>query len=149
MIFLCYLSGSLTARLSGHWKTRFSVSSGIFLGITVSMLGTLVATHESILAMIIGLLFISSGSFFSHSMTYGWVSQKAKTAKASANALYLVHYYGGGGLGGFFLIACWEAQNWSGVLMGSSVLYFIMYLLAGLLQGFEHKAKPMVKVPQD
>lgn len=148
MIFLCYLSGSVTARLSGHWKARFSVSSGLFLGTSTSLLGTLVAVHESIYAMITGLLLISSGSFFSHSMTYGWVSQKAKTAKATANALYLVHYYGGGGLGGFFLIACWEAGAWLGVLLGSSVLYGAMYLLAVRLQQFEHGHQAVIKVPK-
>ena len=153
MIFLCYLSGSLTARLSGYWKTRFSVSSGIFPGITLSLLGTLIAAHESIPAMIAGLLFISGGSFFSHSMTYGWVSQKAKTAKATANALYLVHYYAGGGAGGFFLIACWETMGWNGVMLGAGTLYLIMYLLGVRLMGFEQKGdevemKQAMKMPE-
>ena len=122
-----------------NWKSRFPVTYGIFLGTTVSLLGTLVAAHESILAMIVALLMISGGSFFSHSMTYGWVSQKATQAKATANALYLVNYYGGGGLGGFFLIACWESMGWNGVMLGAGVLYLAMYLLGVRLLTFEQK----------
>lgn len=141
MIFLCYLSGSVAARFSGHWKTRYSVSSGIILATAVSMLGTVVAAYESIQAMVTGLLLISSGSFFSHAMTYGWVSQKAETAKASANALYLVHYYAGGGLGGFFLISCWESQGWIGVMFGAGALYCLIYFFGIRLMGFEQALK--------
>ncbi|AMO58078.1 MFS transporter permease [Endozoicomonas montiporae] len=139
MIFLCYLSGSITARLSGHWKSRWSVPSGIFLGTAVSFLGTLVAVHDSVQSMIIGLLLISSGSFFSHSMTYGWVSQKATRARATANALYLVHYYAGGGLGGFYLIACWEAKGWPGVVIGSGGLYTLISFMAIRMMKFERR----------
>jgi YNFM family putative membrane transporter len=34
-------------------------------------------------------MLISSGAFFTHSLAYAWVSQKANTAKATATALYL------------------------------------------------------------
>ena len=148
MIFFCYLSGSVTARLSGHWKSRFSVSAGILLGTGASFLGTLVALHDSVLAMIVGLLLISSGSFFSHSMTYGWVSQKATKAKATANALYLVHYYGGGGLGGFYLIACWEMKGWAGVVLGAGALYAVISVIAHRMMRFERGGAKAARNPE-
>ena len=129
MIFLCYLSGTVTAKLSGRWSLAYSPINGMVLGTTVSALGMWVAAYDSLYAMLIGLLLISSGAFFTHSLAYAWVSQKASTAKATATALYLVHYYVGGSLGGFYLVACWQYGAWHGVLTGGMVLYGLIYLL--------------------
>ena len=129
MIFLCYLSGTVTAKLSGRWSQFYSPIKGMVFGTTVSVLGMWVASYDSLFAMILGLLLISSGAFFTHSLAYAWVSQKANTAKATATALYLVHYYVGGSLGGFYLIACWQYAAWHGVLAGGMALYILIYLL--------------------
>ena len=133
MIFLCYLTGTITAKLSGRWSQVYSPIYGMVLGTTVSVIGMWLASYDSLYAMIIGLLLISSGAFFTHSLAYAWVSQKADTAKATATALYLVHYYVGGSLGGFYLIACWQYGAWHGVLVGGMVLYSLIYLLCWLL----------------
>ena len=129
MIFLCYLSGTITAKLSGRWSLLYSPIKGIVLGTTISALGMWIAVYDSLYAMLIGLLLISSGAFFTHSLAYAWISQKAKTGQATATALYLVHYYIGGSLGGFYLIACWQYNAWNGVLAGGMLLYFLIYLL--------------------
>jgi len=129
LIFLCYLSGTLTAKLSGWWSQYYSAIKGLLLGTTVSLLGMWCATYDSIISIVIGLLLISSGAFFTHSLAYAWVSQQAKTAKATATALYLVHYYVGGSLGGFYLIACWQYGGWSGVLAAGMALYSAIYWL--------------------
>lgn len=136
MIFLCYLSGTISAKLSGRWSQRYSSISGMLLGTTLSLLGMCVAAYESLYAMLAGLLFISSGAFFTHSLAYAWVSHKAKTAKATATALYLMHYYIGGSLGGFYLVACWQYGAWTGVLAGGVVLYALIYLLCWRLCRF-------------
>ncbi len=129
MIFLCYLSGTITAKLSGCWSQVYSPINGMVLGTTVSVIGMWLASYDSLSVMLIGLLLISSGAFFTHSLAYAWVSQKANTAKATATALYLVHYYVGGSLGGFYLVACWQYGAWHGVLAGAMVLYGLIYLL--------------------
>ncbi|MGB0937662.1 MAG: MFS transporter [Colwellia sp.] len=138
MIFLCYLSGTVTAKLSGRWSQTYSPISGMVLGTTVSALGMWVAAFNSLHAMAIGLLLISSGAFFTHSLAYTWVSHTAKTAKATATALYLVHYYVGGSLGGFYLVACWQYGKWSGVLVGGMLLYGLIYLLCWRLHRCNH-----------
>ncbi len=88
---------------------------------------------ESRIAILISLLLLSSGAFFTHSLAYAWVSQHAKVAKATATALYLVHYYVGGSLGGFFLIYCWQHGGWDTVVAGGTALYLIMFILCGFL----------------
>jgi len=136
MIFLCYLSGTVTAKLSGRWSQVYSPINGMLLGTTLSAIGMWIATYNSLYAMFVGLLLISSGAFFTHSLAYAWVSQKASTAKATATALYLVHYYIGGSLGGFYLVACWQYGAWHGVLAGGMVLYTLIYLLCWRLHRY-------------
>ena len=144
MIFLCYLSGTVTAKLSGFWRQKYSSTSGMILGTSVCALGAWVAAYEALQAMVAGLLLISSGAFFTHSLAYGWVSQKAQSGKATAAALYLVHYYLGGSLGGFFLIACWQHSGWNGVLAGAMMICLLIYVLCFYLRKYE--ARPAIIV---
>ncbi|HCE2340251.1 TPA: MFS transporter [Vibrio parahaemolyticus] len=126
LIFICYLGGTFSSRCAGHWSKRYSSILGMFIGAVVSMAGMWIAAFDSLAAMLIGLLLISFGAFFTHTLAYGWVGQNATQAKATATALYLVHYYVGGSLGGFLLLYCWQHGGWSTVLLGGSVLYAVM-----------------------
>ncbi|HIF6196786.1 TPA: MFS transporter [Vibrio parahaemolyticus] len=134
LIFICYLGGTFSSRYAGHWSKRYSSILGMFLGAVVSMAGMWIAAFESLAAMLIGLLLISFGAFFTHTLAYGWVGQNATQAKATATALYLVHYYVGGSLGGFLLLYCWQHGGWSAVLLGGSVLYAVMFAAIAYLK---------------
>ncbi|ENJ2786918.1 MFS transporter [Vibrio parahaemolyticus] len=134
LIFICYLGGTFSSRCAGHWSKRYSSILGMFLGAVVSMAGMWSAAFESLAAMLIGLLLISFGAFFTHTLAYGWVGQNATQAKATATALYLVHYYVGGSLGGFLLLYCWQHGGWSTVLLGGSVLYAVMFAAIAYLK---------------
>lgn len=127
LIFICYLGGTFSSRCAGHWSKRYSAIVGMLLGAVVSMAGMWIAAFESIAAMLIGLLMISFGAFFTHTLAYGWVGQTATHNKATATALYLVHYYIGGSLGGFLLLYCWQHGGWPSVLIGGSMLYIAMF----------------------
>ena len=133
LIFLCYLSGTITSRLSGRWASKYSPLSGMILGGILSLAGMWLGLVESRITIFISLLLLSSGAFFTHSLAYAWVSQHAKVEKATATALYLVHYYIGGSLGGFFLIYCWLHGGWESVVIGGSLLYMLMFVCCGLL----------------
>ncbi|WP_407545930.1 MFS transporter [Vibrio parahaemolyticus] len=134
LIFICYLGGTFSSRCAGHWSKRYSSILGMFLGAMVSMAGMWIAAFESLAAILIGLLLISFGAFFTHTLAYGWVGQNATQAKATATALYLVHYYVGGSLGGFLLLYCWQHGGWSTVLLGGSVLYAVMFAAIAYLK---------------
>ncbi|MFW1257647.1 MFS transporter [Vibrio parahaemolyticus] len=134
LIFICYLGGTFSSRCAGHWSKRYSSILGMFIGAVVSLAGMWIAAFESLAAMLIGLLLISFGAFFTHTLAYGWVGQNATQAKATATALYLVHYYVGGSLGGFLLLYCWQHGGWSTVLLGGSVLYAVMFAAIAYLK---------------
>ncbi|MDC5707715.1 MFS transporter [Vibrio europaeus] len=140
LIFLCYLSGTLSSKLTSVWSKRHQSVSGMVTGTVISLLGMLVAYVDSLAFMMMGLLLISFGAFFTHTLAYAWVSQKATHAKATATALYLVHYYVGGSIGGFFLIYCWQHGGWSYVIAGGSILYATIFTLCRKLSKWEeHK----------
>ncbi|MDA0127896.1 MFS transporter [Vibrio sp. MarTm2] len=130
LIFLCYLAGTLSSKLTSTWSKRYSPISGIIASSIISLLGMCIAYIDSLWAMILGLMCISFGAFFTHTLAYSWVSRKATQAKATATALYLVHYYIGGSLGGFFLIYCWQHAGWYGVMQGGSALYLGLFFLS-------------------
>ncbi|MGF1766452.1 MFS transporter [Enterovibrio makurazakiensis] len=139
-IFVCYLAGTLTSRLSGRWANRYSPVSGMTFGTVVTLLGVLVASVETEIAVIVGLLIVGGGAFFTHSLAYGWVSRRAVSGKATATALYLVHYYVGGSLGGFYLIGCWEYGGWFAVTLGAVSLAAVNLILVQFLGVIEKKA---------
>ncbi|MEI8611385.1 hypothetical protein P4S70_21935 [Enterovibrio sp. Hal110] len=60
-IFICYLAGTLTSKLSGRWANRHSVFSGLLLGTGITMLGVLVASVDAISMVIVGLLIVGGG----------------------------------------------------------------------------------------
>lgn len=136
MIFLCYLSGTISARLVGIWCQRRSAISGMFFGAVISLLGMLLISYTSLVVILIGLNLLSFGAFFTHSLAYGWVSQQAKTARSTATALYLVNYYTSGSLGGFFLLYCWQHGGWSKVMLGAGFLYLLVFWLCYCLRHY-------------
>ncbi|SHH79080.1 MFS transporter [Ferrimonas marina] len=139
LIFLCYLSGTFTSSFSGRWSLRFGDLSGMLLGTLVAFAGVLLARQEVLWSMILGMLLISAGAFLVHALAYAWVGKHALTAKAGATALYLVHYYVGGSVGGFWLLWCWQQWGWDGVIAGSGVCYCAMLMLVGALTRNERR----------
>ncbi len=136
MIFLCYLAGTFSSSLTGKW-TKHRPTTGMLLGAGISFLGLLCTLGESLYFLVLGLLLISFGSFFLHTLAYGWVSTNATHAKATATSLYLVHYYIGGSLGGFLLLSLWQHWNWIGVATGATALYVLLSTL--ILSLVRHK----------
>lgn len=134
MIFLCYLAGTLSSSLSAKWRKVGSTTTGIAMGSAIMLAGVLIAYVEQLSLMVVGLLLISFGAFFTHTLAYAWVSQQAQTGKATAVALYLVHYYVGGSLGGFWLLYCWQHGAWFGVILGSLPLLISLFVLSYSLE---------------
>ena len=133
LIFVCYLTGTVTAKLSANWTERYHAVYGIGLGVVVSITGLLLAYFDSVPLIIISLLLISAGAFFIHALAYAWVGAHATRGRGTASAFYLVHYYAGGSVGGFLLLNSWTERGWMGVITSSLVLYMGILVLGRLL----------------
>lgn len=119
MIFVTYLGGTLGSALSGRIAQRLAQPICMMLGIAIFMVGTLVTVSEALPLILAGLVINAFGFFLCHSMASSWVSRQAHNARGSASALYLVFYYVGASLGGFYLEPFWQAADWWGVAIAS------------------------------
>ncbi|MDX1678941.1 MFS transporter, partial [Arsukibacterium sp.] len=133
LLFITYFSGTVGSAFSARIAKRISAPLAMALGTVLLMLGTLVTLHSAVW-LIVGGFFISAfGFFLCHSLASSWVNQHARRAKASASALYLVFYYVGASIGGFYLQPFWQWLGWSGVVLASWLMYGITLLLTVLL----------------
>ncbi|WP_037027080.1 MFS transporter [Psychromonas aquimarina] len=129
LIFLCYLAGTLSAKLSGSWTKKYSTTSGILAAAAVCFSAIIIMSLQNLVSIVLGLLLLSGGAFFIHSLAYGFVGRNARHGKSTATALYLVMYYCGGSLGGFVLISCWQSGGWPMVFTACVFTYLIMAAL--------------------
>lgn len=139
LIFLTYLGGTLGSTLSGRLARRFSPAACMSVGVVILMLGTAVTLADSLAMIILGLTINAFGFFLAHSLASSWVGRYAKGARGSASALYLVFYYLGASLGGFWLEPFWRWAGWSGVAWGSWALLTVTLLVALGMWRFERR----------
>ncbi|RUR37988.1 MFS transporter [Vreelandella populi] len=139
LIFLTYLGGTFGSTISGRLAQRFSPATCMMAGIIILMVGTGVTLSKSLVLIILGLTINAFGFFMAHSLASSWVGRYAQGARGSASALYLVFYYVGASLGGFWLELFWQGAGWSGVAWGSWVLLCITLMITLGMRRFEQR----------
>ncbi|MCI0510619.1 YNFM family putative membrane transporter [Chromohalobacter marismortui] len=133
LIFLTYLGGTLGSALSGRIARRLSQPACMMLGIGVLMSGSLLTLMPSLFMIIAGLTINAVGFFLAHSMASSWVGRHAQRARGSASSLYLVFYYLGASLGGFYLEPFWARWQWGGVIAASLLVLLGTFNVAAWL----------------
>ncbi|MES9818614.1 MAG: hypothetical protein ABW155_18405 [Candidatus Thiodiazotropha sp.] len=99
------------------------------MGIVIFMAGTLLTLTPNLVVIIAGFFINALGFFFTHSLAAGWVTGHAQWARASATSLYLMFYYAGATLGGFYLEPFWRWAEWEGVVTGSLLVLSITFCI--------------------
>lgn len=138
LLFLTYLAGTFSSPLAGKVSGRISRAKCIGIGIFIMVIGFFITLIPSIWTILLGLIFICFGFFFSHSVASSWVSYFATYAKASASGLYLISYYIGGSLGPIYLDKFWHKLGWPGIVIGCM-------LILGLTSFFTRKMSKLEK----
>lgn len=139
LIFLTYLSGTLGSMLSGRLAARLSVARCMILGVLILMAGTAITRADSLALIVLGLTINAFGFFLAHSLASSWVGRNAQRARGSASALYLVFYYSGASLGGFWLEPFWLWDGWAGVTWASWLLFGVTLAIAVWLRRVERR----------
>lgn len=140
LIFLTYLGGTLGSTVSGRLAQRFSPAGCICMGVVILMLGTAVTLASPLAWVMAGLTINAFGFFMAHSLASSWVGRYALGARGSASALYLVFYYLGASVGGFWLEPFWRWAQWQGVAVGSWLLLSVTLTIAIGMRRFERRA---------
>lgn len=139
LIFLTYLGGTFASTISGRLAQRYSPASCMMAGVVILMVGTAVTLNDSLVLIILGLTINAFGFFLAHSLASSWVGRYAQGARGSASALYLVFYYVGASLGGFWLEPFWQSAGWTGIAWGSWILLSITLMVTLGMRRFERR----------
>ncbi|MAX32795.1 MAG: MFS transporter [Halomonadaceae bacterium] len=133
MLFLTYLGGTLGSAWSGRLSQRWASPLCMMAGIGIFMLGSLVTLGDGLWVIVVGLTISAFGFFLCHATASGWVGRNAKRARGTATALYLVFYYLGASLGGFYLEPFWQFGGWEGVILAAELVLLITLALSAWL----------------
>ncbi|MCU1436842.1 MAG: transporter [Pseudarthrobacter sp.] len=113
LIFLAYLSGTLTSRWAGGLTARFGRRTVLLAGLILMAAG-LALTLTQLLALILAGLVIFTGGFFAaHSIGSGWTGSIAATGRAQAASLYNLAYYLGSSVIGWAGGLVFQAWGWT------------------------------------
>jgi YNFM family putative membrane transporter len=114
-IFVVYLTGVVASPWSGRMADTFGRARVLTGGLLLMALGLAFTMLQPIAAIVSGIACFTFGFFAGHSVASGWVGRLAKEAKGQAAALYLLAYYIGSSVVGFYGGRVWAGYGWNGV----------------------------------
>ena len=117
LIFLAYLSGTVSSRWAGGLTERFGRRTVLIAG-TVLMVAGLALTLTQLLGLIMaGLLLFTAGFFAAHSVGAGWTGVIATTGRAQAASLYNLAYYLGSSVIGWAGGLVFQSLGWTALAL--------------------------------
>jgi YNFM family putative membrane transporter len=132
-IFLVYLVGVIASPMSGRLADALGRPRVLTASLILMLAGVALTLFASIAAVVAGIAFVTFGFFAAHAVTSGWIGRRAKAAKGQAAALYLLAYYLGSSVVGWWGGHWFAAYGWHGVATLVATLIVCGILAAGWL----------------
>ncbi|MBT2594351.1 MFS transporter [Arthrobacter sp. ISL-72] len=117
LIFVAYLSGTVTSRLAGGLTLRFGRRTVLLAGILLMVLGLALTLTHLLVLILAGLLVFTGGFFAAHSIGAGWTGGIATTARAQAASLYNLAYYLGSSAIGWAGGLVFQSFGWTALAL--------------------------------
>lgn len=114
LVFLLYLSGTLSANWMGRLTDRRSRKWVMLLGLGVMAVGALLSLSSALPVVFVGASTMVFGFFGAHAVASGFIGAWAQERRAQASALYLFGYHCGSALAGFVGGLFFGAYGWRG-----------------------------------
>jgi predicted MFS family arabinose efflux permease len=122
LIFLAYLSGTVSSRWAAGLTLRYGRRNVLLAGVFLMVAG-LALTLTPLLSLILaGLLVFTGGFFAAHSIGAGWTGSIATTGRAQAASLYNLAYYLGSSLIGWAGGLVFQSLGWTALALTVIVL---------------------------
>ncbi|KAA0921417.1 MFS transporter [Rhodococcus sp. ANT_H53B] len=135
LIFVAYLSGTVSSRVAGNLATKHG-RSVVLAGSTATMIAGVALTMASNLVVILtGLVILTMGFFAAHAIASGWTGQRAVHGRAQATSLYNLFYYGGSSVVGWIGGVVFQSLGWNALALFVIALALIAGVWAGCLNG--------------
>ncbi|MHA7179113.1 MFS transporter [Arthrobacter sp. MDB2-24] len=132
LLFLAYLSGTVTSRVAGGLSVRFGRLPVLLAAVPVILAGLVITLAGSVPLVVLGLVIFTGGFFAAHSVSSGWTPVLASTGRAQASGLYNFAYYAGSSLFGWLGGLFFGQYGWPGVAAFTGTLAVVAGLLAVL-----------------
>ncbi len=122
LIFVAYLSGTLSSRWAAGLTTRYGRRNVLVSGIVIMSAGLALTLAGHLPAILAGLVIFTGGFFAAHSVGSGWTGAIATTGRAQAASLYNLSYYLGSSVIGWAGGLAFQAFGWQALAGGVIVL---------------------------
>jgi MFS transporter, YNFM family, putative membrane transport protein len=122
LIFLAYLSGTVTSRWAGGLTQRFGRRTVLLAGIVLMTAGMALTLTQVLVLILAGLLVFTGGFFAAHSIGAGWTGAIAVTGRAQAASLYNLAYYLGSSIIGWAGGLVFQSLGWTALAVTVIVL---------------------------
>ncbi|GAA3282474.1 MFS transporter [Paenarthrobacter aurescens] len=117
LIFLAYLSGTVSSRWAAGLTTRFGRRNVLVAGIAIMSAGLAMTLLENLAATLSGLVIFTGGFFAAHSVGSGWTGAIATSGRAQAASLYNLSYYLGSSVIGWAGGLAFQAFGWTALAL--------------------------------
>lgn len=141
-IFVVYLVGVAGSTWMGRLADRHGRRPVITAALLAGVAGLALTLTRPLLLVVLGLALFTFGFFGAHSAASGWVSRRARAAKAQASALYLFSFYVGSTAVAPAVGLLWPGYAWPGVAAAVAVLLLAALVLARTLPEDQPAALP-------
>ncbi|GAB3559489.1 MFS transporter [Arthrobacter alkaliphilus] len=138
LIFLAYLSGTLSSRWGAGLSMCFGRRTVLLAGIATMTAGLGLTLWDNIAAVLAGLVVFTGGFFAAHSIGSGWTGTIATNGRAQAASLYNLSYYLGSSIIGWagglvFQAFGWTALAWTVIALGctTAVITAVVHRIPG------------------
>ncbi|MEN3343525.1 MAG: transporter, family, putative rane transport protein [Arthrobacter sp.] len=117
LIFLAYLSGTVSARWSAGLSSRFGRRTVLIFGSGLMVCGLALTLTQALALILAGLLVFTAGYFATHSIGSGWTGAIATTGRAQAASLYNLAYYLGSSVIGWAGGLVFQSLGWTALAL--------------------------------
>ena len=117
LIFLAYLSGTVSARWAPGLTSRFGRRTVLIAGTALMAGGLALTLTELLVPILVGLLLFTGGFFAAHSIGSGWTGLIATTGRAQAASLYNLAYYLGSSVLGWAGGLIFQLLGWTALAL--------------------------------
>jgi len=117
LIFLAYLSGTVSARWAAGLTMRFGRRSVLIAGTALMAVGLALTLTQLLVPILLGLLVFTGGFFAAHSIGSGWTGVIASTGRAQAASLYNLAYYLGSSVLGWAGGLVFQGFGWTALAL--------------------------------
>ncbi len=131
LLTLCYLVGTLTARLSAHVVSRLGYRGTVLVGILTMGAGLGLTCVEPLIGVVAGLALFTGAWFLTHAAASAETGARAPAdSRAHASAVYTIAFYLGSAVGGWVLGLLFHAAGWPGFALGGATLVVLAGVIA-------------------